>query len=141
MVPTSINGIYVVAAVACICFDVSGTFGADSVLVIPDIHCSLAVGAATADVVGVVATDAAADAGAATVDVSVFAGAVSAGVAMWFLSTAVLSTSLVFSVKTFLFPSFLSLSILVHPLFHQATFYGARAYMHLSTCGSHPICY
>ena len=59
----------------------------------------LAVGAATADVVGVVATDAASDAGDATVSVSVVDGAVVVGVATWVLSAAVLSMPLVCPVQ------------------------------------------
>ena len=105
MVPTAVAGIHFVAAVACICSAAAGTFGAAAVLVLPDIHCLLAVGAATAAVFGLAATVAASAAGAANFSVYVVAGAVAAGVATWFLSAAVLSTPLVCSVKIFPFPS------------------------------------
>ena len=72
MVPTAVSDIHFVDAVACMCSTVAcmcyaaaGTFDAAAVLVLPDIHCSLAVGAATAAVVGLAATVAASAAGAA----------------------------------------------------------------------------
>ena len=80
VVPTGVAGIHFVAAVAFMCSTLAGTFVAAAVLVLPDIHCSLAVGAATAAVVVVVATVAASDSGAAIVDVSVVAGTVATGV-------------------------------------------------------------
>ena len=103
VVPTSAAGIHFEAAVVCMCSAAIGTVVAAAVLVPPVIHCSLAVGAATAVVVGVVATVSASDAGSAIVDVSVLsvvAIAVDAGVAMWLLSTIVLSMPLVFPVQT-----------------------------------------
>ena len=139
VVPTAVAGIHFVAAVACMCFAAAGTVVGDAVLVLPDIHCLLAVGDATAAVVGVVATVATSDAGAAIVAASVVAGAVDAGVATWVLSDAVLSTPLFCSVQTCPYPSVLSLSILVQLLFHPATFCAARACMHLRTCGRHPF--
>ena len=138
VIPTAVAGIHFVSAVACMCSDAAGTVGAAAVLVLPDIHFFLAVGAATAAVVVVVATDAASDAGSATVTVSVVAGAVAARIATWVLSDAVLSTPLVCPVQTCPSPSVLSLSILVQVLFHLATFYAARACMLLRTCGRHP---
>ena len=105
-------------------------------------HCSLDVGAVTAVVVGVVATVAAFDAGAAIVDVSVVAVVaddVAARVDTWFLYAVVLSTPLVCPVQTCPSPSVLSLSIHVLLLFHLATFCAARACMHLRTCGSHHV--
>ena len=135
VVPTAVAGIHFVADVACMCYAEAGTFGTAVVLVLPDIHCLLDVGAATADVVGLAATVAASAAGASNFAVSVVAGAVAAGVATWFLSAPVISTSLVCPVKIFPSPSALSLSILVQTLFHLATFYAARACMHLRTCG------
>ena len=137
MVPTAVAGIHFVAAVACMCSATAGTFGAVAVLVLPDIHCLLAVGSATAAVAGLAATVVASAAGAANFSVSVVAGAVAAGVATWFLSAVVLSTPLFFTVQIFPSPYALSLSILVQPLFHLATFYTARAFMHLRTCGRH----
>ena len=113
--------------------------GSVRIMVLPDINCSRAVGAATAAVVGVVAPDAASDAGAATVAIYVVAGAVADGIATWVLSSAVLSMPLVCPVQTCPSPSVLSLSILVQILFHLATFYYARACMHLRTCGRHPF--
>ena len=83
------------AAVACMCSAAAGTVGAAAVLVLPDIHCSLSVGAATAAVVGVVANDAASDTGDATFAVSAVAGFVAYSVATWVLSAAALSTTLV----------------------------------------------
>ena len=139
MVPTSVSGIHFVNAVACMCSAAVGTFGAAAVLVLPDIHCSLAVGAATSAVVGLAATVAASAAGASNFSVSVVSGAVASGVATWVLSSALLSTLLVFSVQTFPFPYVLSLSILFQPLFHLATFYAALAHMHLRICGRHPF--
>ena len=115
---------------------------AAAVLVLPCMHCSLVVGAATAVVVGVVATVAASADWSAIVAVSVYAvvsGAVSAGVATWFLSAVVLSTPLVCPVKTCPSPYFLSLSIHVLFPFHPATFCAARACMQLCTCWSHII--
>ena len=50
LVPTAVAGIHFVAAVACMCSAASGTVGADAVFVLPGIHFSLAVGAATAAV-------------------------------------------------------------------------------------------
>ena len=88
------------------------------------------VGAATAAVVGVVATVSASDAGAAIFSVSVVSGAVSAGVATWVLSSAVISLPLVFPVQTFPSPYVLSLSILVQILFRLTAFYAARACMY-----------
>ena len=70
-----------------------------AVLVPPGMHCFIAVGDATDVVVGVVATVAASDAGAAIVDVfvvAVVAGAVAVAVARWFLSAVVISTPLFF---------------------------------------------
>ena len=139
MVPTAVAGIHFVAAVACMCSAAAGTFGDSAVLVIPDIHCLLAVGAATGAVVGLAATVDASAAGAANFAVYVVAGAVATGASTWVLSDAVLSTPLVFPVQIFPSPSVLSLSILVQPLFHLATFYAARACMHLHTCGRHPF--
>ena len=95
VVPTAAAGIHFEAAVPCICSAAIGTVVAAAVLVPPGIHCSLAVGAATAAVVGVVATDAASDTGAATFAVSVVAGFVAYRVATWVLSAAALSTTLV----------------------------------------------
>ena len=139
MVPTAVTGIHFVADVACMCSAVVGTLGAAAVLVLPNIHCLLAVGAATPAVVGVVATVAASDIGAAIVAVSVVAGSVTAGVATWVLSAAVLSTPLICPVQTCRSPSVLSLSFLVHLLFHPETFCAARTCMYLRTCGSHPF--
>ena len=139
VVPTAFAGIHFVAAFACMCSSVAGMAGADALLVLPDIQCSLAVGASTAAVVGLVSTVAASDAGAAIVSVSVVAGAVAAGISMWVLSAAVISMPLFFSVKTCPSPSVLSLSILFQLLFHPATFCAARACMHLRTCGPHHV--
>ena len=105
VVPTAVAGINFVDAVACMCSAAAGTVVAAAVLVLPDIHCLLFVGDATAVVVGVVATVAASDAGDAIVVVSVVSGAVASRVATWVLSAAVLSTPLVCSVKIFPFPS------------------------------------
>ena len=135
MVPTDVSGIHFVAAVACMCSAADGTFGAAVVLVLPDIHFSLAVESATAAVVGLSATVVASSAGAANFAIFVVAGAVAAGVSTCFLSAVVLSTPLVCPVQIFPSPSALSLSLLVQPLFHLATFYAARACMHLHTCG------
>ena len=101
MVPTSVAGIPFVASFACMCSAPAGTFGAAVVVVLHDIHCSLAVGAATAAVVGLDATVAASAAGADSFAVSLVAGAVAAGVATWFMSAAVLSTPLVCPVQIF----------------------------------------
>ena len=139
MVPTAVSGIHFVADVACMCSAAAGIFGAVVVLVLPDIHCSLDVGAATAAVVGLAATVAASSAGTTNFAVSVVAGAVAAGFATCVLSHAVLSTPLFCPVQTFPSPSVLSLSILVQPLFHLIMFYSARACMHLRTCGRHPF--
>ena len=108
MVPTAVSGIHFVDAVACMCSAAAGTGVAATVLVLPDIHCSLVVGAATVVVVGVVASVAASDAGAAIVIVSVVAGAVDDGVATWVLSAAVLSMPLVCPVQTCPSPSIFS---------------------------------
>ena len=141
VVPTAVAGIHFVTAVACMCSAVSGTVSAAAVLVLPDIHCSLAVGAATVAVVGVVGTVASSDAGAVIVAVSLIAGYVAAGFDTWVLSDDVLSTPVIFPVQTCPSPSVLSLSILFQPqlLFHLETFYTARACMHLLTCGRHPF--
>ena len=112
VVPTAVAGINFVAAVSCMCSVAAGTVFATAVLVLPYIHCLLVVGSVTNVVVGVVATVAAPDAGAAIVVVSVVAGAVAAGVAMWVLSAAVLSTPLVCPVQTC--PS-LSVFFIIHP--------------------------
>ena len=64
MIPTAVDGIHFVDAVACMCSAAAGMFGADAVLVLPDIHCLLDVGAATATVVGLAANVAASAAGA-----------------------------------------------------------------------------
>ena len=141
VVPTAVAGIHSVAVVACMCSSVAGMVVVATVLVIPDIHCLLDVGAATAAVVGVVATVASSDAGAAIVSVSVVAGAVDAGVATWVLSAAVISMPLVFPVQTCPFPSIFSLSILVQHLFHPETFFAACACMHLRTCGRYNFCH
>ena len=127
------------AAVACICSAAAGTVLAVAVLVLSDIHFLLVVGDATDVVVGVVATVATYAAGDANVVVYVVTGAVAAGVAMWVLSAAVLSTPLVCPVQTCPSPSVLSLSIHVLLPFHPATFCAARACMHLRTCGRHPF--
>ena len=139
VVPTAVAGIHFVAAVACMCSAAAGTVGAAAVLVPPDIHCSLAVGAANAAVVGLAATVAATAAGAANFAVYLVAGAVATGASTWVLSDAVLSTPLVCPVQTCPSPSVLSLSILVQLLFHLATFYAARACMHLRSCGRFPF--
>ena len=139
MVPTAVDGIHFLDAVACMCSAVAGTFGAAAMLVIPDINCLLAVGVDTSTVVGLAATVAASTAGAANFDVSVVAGTVAAGFATWVLSADVFPAPLVCPVQTFPSPSVLSLSILVHPLFCLSMFYAARACMHLRTCGSHPF--
>ena len=130
VVPTAVDGIQFVAAVACMCSTASGTVVAAVVLVLPDIHCSLSVGDATAADVGVVATVDASDAVASIIAVPVVDGAVGAGVVTWVLSAAVLSTPLVCPVQTCPSPSVLSLSILVQILFHPATFCAAPACMH-----------
>ena len=139
VVPNAVAGINFLASIVCMCSAAAGTVGTSAVLVLPDIHCSLAVGAATAVVDGLVATDGASDAGSATVAVSVVAGAVSAGVSTMFLSAAVLSTSLVCPVQTCPSPSVFSLYILVQLLFHLETFYAVRACMNLRTCGRPPF--
>ena len=112
MVPTAAAGINFVASVACMCSATIGTVVAAAALVPHDMYCFLVVGAATAVVVGVVATVAASDAGAAIVDVSVVAvvsgavaGDVADGVATWLLSAVVLSKPLVCPVKTCPYPS------------------------------------
>ena len=125
------------ADVVCMCSAAAGMVVAAAMLVLPDIHCSLDVGAAPDAVVGVVATVVAYDAGAAIVAVYVVAGAVAVGVSTWILSADVLSTPLVCPVQIFPSPSDFSLSVLVQPLFHLAIFYDARACMHLCTCGRH----
>ena len=142
VVPTAVAGIHFVATVAFMCSDAAGTIVTAAVLVLPDIHFLLAVGAATTAVVGVVATVAASDAGAAIVDVSVVAvvaGAVAAGVATWFLSAVVIYTPLVCPVQTCPSPYILSLSIHVLLPFHPATFCAAHVCMHLCTCGPHQV--
>ena len=139
VVPTAVSGIHFVADVACMCSAAAGMVFADEVLVQPDIHCLLEVGAANAVVVGVVATVAASDAGAAIVAVSVVAGAVAAEVVRGVLSATVRSTPLACPVQTCPSSSVLSLIILVQLLFHPATFFDTRACMHLRTCGSHPF--
>ena len=108
VVPTAAAGINFEADVACMCSAAIGTVVDAAVLLPPGMHCSLAVVAATAVVLGVVATVAASDAGAAIVYVSVLAvvaGAVAAGVATWFLSDVfafhaafLSSTNLTFSI-------------------------------------------
>ena len=107
VVPTAAAGIHFVAAVVCMCSAAIGKVVDAEVLVPPDMHCSLVVWDATSVVVGVVATVAASDAGAAIVDVSVVAGAVSAGVSTWIMSAVVLSTPLVCPVQTCPSPSVL----------------------------------
>ena len=139
MIPTYVAGIHFVAAVACICSDAAGTVVAAAVLMLSDIHCSLVVGAATAVVVGLVATVAASDSGAVIVVVSVVSGYVAARVATWILSAALISTPLVCPVQTCPSPYILSLSILVHILFHLETFCDSHACMHLRTCERHPV--
>ena len=142
VVPTATADIHFEAAVACMCSAEIGTVVAAAVLVPPGMHCLLAVGAATAVVVGVVSNVAASDDGAAIVDVSVVnvvVGAVAAGVATWFLSAVVLSTPLVFQVQTCPSPYVLSLSIHVLLLFHPETFCAACACIQLRTCGPHHI--
>ena len=90
MVPTAVSGIHFVAAVACMCSNAAVTIFAAAVLVLPDIHCSLAVGAATSDVVGVVAI----------VDASV-AGAIDVGFStLIYLIASAPSTPLVCPVQT-----------------------------------------
>ena len=118
VVPTAVAGIHFVATVACMCSSTAGMVDAAAVLVLPDIHCLLAVGGAN-------------------FSVSVVADVVADGVATWVLSDYVLSTPLVFPVQTLPSPYFLSFSILVQPMFHLATFYAVRACMHLRTCGHH----
>ena len=142
VVSTAAAGIPFEAAVVCMCYAAIGTVVAASVLVPPGMYFSLDVGAATAVVVGVFATVAASDAGAAIFDVyvvAVVAGAVAAGVATWFLSAVVLSTPLVFQVQTCPSPYVLSLSIHVLLLFHPETFCAACACIQLRTCGPHHI--
>ena len=139
VVPTDVAGIHIMADVAFMCSAASGTFVAAALLVLPDIHCLLVVGGATAFVVGVVATVAASNAGASIVVVSVVSGDVASGVATLVLSAALLSSPLVCPVQTCPSPSILSLSSLVQFLFHLETFCAARACMHLRTCGCHPV--
>ena len=139
VVPTAVAGINFVDAVACMCSAAAGTVVAATMLVLPDIHCSLVVEAATVVVVGVVATFVASDAGAAIVVVSVVAGAVAAGVSTWVLSAAVISTPLVCPVQTCPSPPAFPLSILVQILFHLATFCATRACMNFRTCRRHPV--
>ena len=129
VVPNAAAGIHFEATVACMCSAAIGTVVAAAVLVPPGMHYLLAVGSATAVVVGVVATVAASDSGAAIVDVSVVdvvAINVAAGVATWFLSAVVISTLLVCSVQTCPYPYVLSLSIHVLLPFHPATFCAAH---------------
>ena len=93
VVLTAVAGIHFVADVACMCSTAAGTVGAAAVLVLPGMHCSLAVGSATA---------------VAIVAVSVVSGAIAAGVTTWFLSAAVFSTPLVCRFQTCPFLSVLS---------------------------------
>ena len=65
--PTAAAGIHFVADVAFMCPAAAGTVFAAEVVVPPDMHCSPAVGAATAVVVDVVVIVAASDAGDAIV--------------------------------------------------------------------------
>ena len=143
VIPTADAGIHFVDSVACMCSATIGTVVAAALLVPPDMHCSLAVGADTAGVVGVVATVAASDSGAAIVAVSVatvFAGAVDVGVAtLSALSASAPSTPLVCPVQIFCYPSVLSLSTHALRLFRPAKFCAARACMHLCTCGPHHV--
>ena len=86
VVPTAADGIHLVVAdaAACMCPAAAGTVVTAKVVVPPDMHCSPAVGAATAVVVDVVAISDASVAGASIVAVSVVAvvaGAVAIGVA------------------------------------------------------------
>ena len=144
VVPTAASGIHFEATVACMCSAEIGMVVAAAVLVPPGMHCSLAVGATNPVVVGVVATVAASDDGAAIVDVSVVAvdaGAVATGVATCFLSAVVISTPLVCPVQTCPSPSFLSLSIHVLLSFHPATFFAVRVCMHLRMCRPHHVLY
>ena len=110
VVPTAADGIHFEADVTCMCSAAIGTVDAADVLVPPGMHCSLAVGADTSVVVGVVATVSDSDTGAAIVDISVVAVVdvdVAAGVATWFLSTVVPSTPLVCPIQTCPSPSVL----------------------------------
>ena len=103
VVPTDAAGIHFVAAVACMSSSVIGTVVAAEVVVPPDIHCLIVVGAATFVVVSVSVTVAVSDDEAAIVDVSVLAvvaGAVASGVATCFLSTIVISMPLCFPLQT-----------------------------------------
>ena len=108
VVPTAVSGIHFVDDVAFMCYSAAGTVGAATVLVLPDIHCSLAVGDSIADVVGLVATIDASDARASIVAVDLVACAVAGGVAMWVLSDAVISMPLVCPVQTCPSPSIFS---------------------------------
>ena len=113
VVPTDVAGIHFVSDVACMCSAEAGTIVSAAVLVLPDIHCSLAVRAATAAVVGVFSIVAESDAGGVIVAVSVVAGAVAAGVATWVLYAAVFSKPIFFQYKPnllHLFCHYLSLS-------------------------------
>ena len=112
VVPTAVAGIHFVSAVSFMCSAAAGTVVAAAVLMLPDIHFLLVVGAATADVVGVFATVAASNAKAFIVAISVVSGDVSDGVATWVLSAAVLSTPLVCPVQTCPSPSFF---VIIHP--------------------------
>ena len=112
VVPTAVAGIHFLAAVACMCSDAADKVVAAVVLVLPDIHFSIDVGAATDAVVGVVATVSVSDAGSAIVAVSMVAGAVAAGVATWVLSDDVISTPVVCPVQTCPSTSFF---VIVHP--------------------------
>ena len=143
--PTTAAGINFAAYDACMCPAVDGTFFADKVVVPTDMHCLPAVGAASAVVVDVVAGVAAFVAGAAIVAVYVAAlvvDVVAVGVAtLTSLSAAAPSTLLVCPAQTFPSPSVLSLSTHVLRMFLQATFFAARACMHLCTCRPHHVCH
>ena len=94
--PTAADGIHFVADFAFMYPAADGTVVAAEVVILPDMHCSPAVGAVTAVIFDVVVIVAASDAGAAIVAVSVaavFAGAVAVGVSMFSsLSAAAPST-------------------------------------------------
>ena len=140
--PTAVASINFVADVLFMCTAAIGTVVAAAVLVPPYMHFLLVVGAATAVVVGVVATVAASDAGAVIVDVSMVAvvdGAVVAEFATWFLSDVVLSAPLFCQVQICPSPSVLSLSIHILLPFHLETFCASRACMRFCTCGPHHV--
>ena len=106
-------------------------------------HCSPAVGAAIAVVVDVFAIVAAYVPGASIVAVSVaalVAGTVTVGVAaLTVRPDAAPYMPLVCPAQTCPSPSVLSLSNHVLRLFHQATSFAARAFMHLRLCGPHQV--